>query len=183
MQKLSIKTGGIKFLAGWITVFLIRLIPFRPPNVEPMLSVVMPFSKKYKLISSFMFGFLGIEIFDLILGRIGIWTAITALAYGLLGVGVYYFFKNRKSNTKNYVIFGVIGTILYDAVTGLIIGPLFFGQSFMVTLMGQIPFTINHLLGVIGFSIVLSPILHKWVVSNEVLEIPFVTKKLLGKSI
>ncbi len=180
MTKLSIKTGGLKFIIGWLVVFFIRLIPFRPPNVEPMLATIMPYSKKYKLLPSFLFGFLGIGIFDLVLGRLGIWTIITAFAYGSLGIGAYYFFRKRESNVKNYIIFGVFGTIFYDAITGLTIGPILFGQSFMVSLIGQIPFTINHLLGTVAFSILLSPVLYKWVITNNIFEISFITKKILG---
>jgi len=164
MYNLSIKTGGIKFILGWLIVLAIRFVPFRPPNFEPMLAVMMPYSKRYTLISSFLFGFLGIAVFDALTSGIGMWTLITGVAYGLLGVGAFYYFKNRKANRKNFVVFGVIGTILYDIVTGLSIGPLFYGQSFMSALVGQIPFTLMHLAGTVVFAIVLSPIMNRWVV-------------------
>ena len=68
---------------------------------------------------------------------------------------------------KNYVLFAVIGTLFYDAVTGLTIGPLLWGQPFMVALIGQIPFTLLHLAGNITFAVVLSPLLYTWVVENK----------------
>lgn len=182
MQYLSIKTGGLKLILGWLLVFAIRLVPFRPPNVEPMLAVMMPFSKRYGLFTSFFFGFLAIAIFDLFSGKIGMWTLITAVAYGALGIGAYFFFKNRKSSIKNYLIYGVAGTILYDAVTGLSIGPLFFGQPFMAALVGQIPFTLMHVLGTIAFVLVLSPALYRWVVTNSALELPAVWRALRLRS-
>ena len=172
MQYLSIKTGGIKFILGWVVVFLVRLIPFRPPNFEPMLATMMPYSKRYGAIPAFLFGFLGIIIFDLITGKMGMWTLITGVSYGALGIGAYFFFKNRESTIKNYLIFGVIGTILYDVVTGLSIGPLFYDQPFMSALIGQIPFTLMHLLGVVVFSVAISPAVYKWIISNDTLEIP-----------
>jgi len=177
MQKLTIDTGGIKFILGWLVVLAIRFIPFRPPNFEPMLAVMMPYSKRYTLISSFLFGFLGIAVFDFLTGLLGYWTLVAGVTYGLIGVIAFYFFKNREANTKNFVIFGVVGTLLYDAITGLSIGPLFFGQPFMAALVGQIPFTLMHLAGTVAFAIVLSPIMHRWVVGREELEIPFVLKK------
>lgn len=174
MQYLSIKTGGIKFVLGWVIVLLVRLIPFRPPNFEPMLATMMPYSKRYGVIPIFLFGFLGIALFDLITGRTGLWTLITGVSYGALGIGAYFFFKNRKSTIKNYLVFGIMGTIAYDAITGLSVGPLFYGQPFMAALIGQIPFTLMHLLGTVVFSVTISPVVHKWIVSNDTLEIPVI---------
>lgn len=179
MEKLSIKTGGIKFALGWLTVFLIRAIPFRPPNFEPMLSVVMPYSKKYGILSASLFGFLGILVFDIISQKVGMWTWITAVSYGLLGAASYYYFLNRESSTLNYVKFGIVGTILYDAVTGLSVGPLFFGQSFAEAFIGQIPFTLWHLAGTVVFSVLFSPAIYKYIVTSETLKIPIFVKKYL----
>jgi len=172
---LSIPTGSLKFIIGWTLVFLFRLIPFRPPNFEPMLATVMPFSKRYGLLGSFSFGFFGIVLFDAITSGWGMWTAVTAVSYGLLGVGAYYFFKNREASVKNFVIFGVPMTVLYDAAT-MTAGPLFTGQSWAVALIGQIPFTLMHVLGTVVFATLLSPALYRWVVQNEALEISFFRK-------
>lgn len=176
MKALTIRSGFIKLAIGWIAVFLIRLIPFRPPNFEPMLAAMMPYAKGYGALGGFAFGFLGIFVFDLATSGIGLWTLITAVAYGALGIGAYFFFRNRAASTVNFVGFGVIGTVLYDAATGLTIGPIFYGQPFMEALIGQIPFTLNHLLGTVIFSIVMSPALYWWVVSNEALEFSALSK-------
>lgn len=173
-MQIEIPTGSLKFIIGWVAVFLFRLIPFRPPNFEPMLATVMPYSKRYGILGSFLFGFLGILLFDAVTSGWGIWTAVTALAYGAVGIGSHFYFKNREASVGNFVGFGIVGTLFYDAVTGLTIGPLFEHQSFMVALSGQIPFTLMHLLGTTVFAIVLSPALYRWVVKNEVLEISLV---------
>ena len=170
-MKLSMTTGWIKFAIGWIVVFLFRLIPFRPPNFEPMLATMMPFSKRFGVLGSFLFGFLGIVFFDAVTSGWGVWTAVTAVAYGVLGAGSCLFFKNREATVRNFLSFGIVGTLFYDAVTGLTIGPLFQGQSFMVALTGQIPFTLMHLLGTVVFATLLSPALYKWVVTSEQLEL------------
>ncbi len=143
-----------------------RLIPFRAPNVEPVMATLMPLSKTYGKVMVFIFGFLSIVLFDSITSGFGIWTLVTAVAYGLLGLGASYYFKNR-SGWKNYALYAVVATIIYDAVTGLTIGPLFFHQSFMVSLVGQIPFTILHLLGNVSFAIVLSPVIEGWLAREE----------------
>lgn len=151
-----------KYILGFLGVLFIRLIPFRAPNIEPILAAQMPFARKYGHLASFLFGFLSIVVYDLLTSGIGSWTMITAFAYGFLGLGASYFFKNR-SGWKNYAIYAVIGTILYDAVTGLTVGPIFFDQPFMAALIGQIPFTALHLLGNVSFAIILSPVIEMWI--------------------
>ncbi len=155
-----------KYTIAFLAVFLIRLIPFRAPNLEPMMATIMPMSKKYGVFMSFFFGFLSIVIYDSITSGWGIWTLITGLSYGLVGIGASFYFKNR-SGRMNYVVYAIVATILYDAITGLTIGPLFFHQSFAVSLAGQIPFTILHLLSNVSFAIVLSPVIEKWLVGKE----------------
>lgn len=157
-----------KFLLGWTMVFAVRLLPFRPPNFEPMLSVVMPFSKRFGVLQSFAFGFFGILIYDAVTSGWGIWTAVTAICYGLLGIAAHVFFARREASAWNFVRFGIVATVLYDAVTGLTVGPLAFHQTLADAFIGQIPFTLMHLLGTIVLSAVLSPALYRWVVRDEV---------------
>ena len=127
-----------------MVVFGIRLIPFRPPNVEPILATQMPFAKRYGWQGGFLFGFCSIFFFDLATSGIGSWTWITAVAYGLLGPLSFLLLKNKQNRPLAYATVGVIGTLAYDAVTGLSIGPLFYSQPFMEALVGQIPFTLMH---------------------------------------
>ncbi len=168
----SFSTSTLKFIIGWTAVFLFRLIPFRPPNFEPMLATVMPFSKRYGPVGSFLFGFLGIVLHDAVTSGWGSWTWVTAVCYGLLGLAAHYFFKNREASVKNFLLFGIPGTIVYDAIT-MFIGPVFGHQSVAVALVGQIPFTLMHLLGTITFSILLSPALYRWVINNKSHELSF----------
>ena len=158
--------ASLKFFIAWTAVFLFRLIPFRPPNFEPMLATVMPFSKRYGIAGSFLFGFLGIMLYDAITSGWGSWTWITALCYGILGICAHYFFKNREGSVRNFLIFGVPGTIFYDAVT-MLIGPIFNRQPLVVAIAGQIPFTLMHVLGTVVFAILLSPVLYRWIIQDE----------------
>ena len=168
-MRFSVSSGTLKFLIGWAAVFLFRLIPFRPPNFEPMLATMMPFSKRYGIVGSFLFGFLGIVFYDAITSGWGSWTAVTAVCYGLLGVAAHLFFKNRDASVKNFLLFGIPATVLYDAVT-MMIGPVFMQQPFLLALTGQGSFTLMHLAGTVVFSVLLSPVLYLWVVRNEALE-------------
>ncbi len=174
----KIPSGSFKFVVGWIVVFLIRLLPFRPPNVEGVLAVTMPFAKRFGPIGGFLFGFLSIAIFDTAVGKVGLWTFITAGTYGALGIGAHFFFRNRESRAGNYIVFAVGATIFYDAVTGLGIGPVFYGQPFMEALIGQIPFTLWHLAGNVGFAAVVSPALYRWVAANPSFEVDLWWKRL-----
>ena len=159
------KKNWTKYVIAFLGVLLMRLIPFRAPNVEPIMAVIMPFGKVYGGFMAFVFGVASIFVYDLVLSRVGIWTLITAFAYGAIGYGAQVYFKNRTGR-KNYVIYAVVATIFYDVITGLTIGPLFFHQSFMISLVGQIPFTALHLLGNVSFAIVLSPVIEKWLVKE-----------------
>src|SRR3989344_3271684 len=135
-MKVSIPTGTLKFLIGWTAVFLFRLIPFRPPNFEPMLATVMPFSKRFGLAGSFLFGFLGIVLYDAVTSGWGTWTWVTAICYGSLGVAAYYYFRNREPTRMHFVGFGVLGTLAYDAAT-MLIGPIFNAQPLWIAISGQ----------------------------------------------
>ncbi len=180
-MQFSIPSGTIKFILGWMAVFLFRLIllPVRPPNFEPLMGAMMPFSKRYGILATFSFGFFAIVIYDAVTSGWGIWTWVTAACYGLLGVGAYYFFKNREASVKNFLTFGIPATLLYDAVT-MMIGPLFSTQLWSVALLGQIPFTIMHLISTVFFATVLSPVLYRWVIQNDALEFSVVQSRALA---
>jgi len=156
-----------KYIIAFLAVFLFRLLPMRTPNVEPIMAIIMPMGKIYGKLMAFTFGFLSIALYDAVTSGFGIWTLITAFAYGFVGLGAQYYFKNR-SGWKSYASYAILATILYDAVTGLTIGPLFFHQSFIVSLAGQIPFTILHLLGNVSFAIVLTPSIERWFTKSDV---------------
>lgn len=155
-----------KYTVIFLSAFALRLIPFRAPNIEPLMASIMPISKKFTKFTTFFFGFASIFVYDLVTSGVGVWTVFTAIAYGMLGVGASYYFKNR-SGWKSYASYAIVGTIVYDLVTGLTIGPIFFNQSLLVSFIGQIPFTLMHLLGNVSFAILVSPVLEKWIIKSE----------------
>lgn len=164
------KKNWFKYIVGFTGCLLIRLMPFRPPNIEPILATQMSFSRVYGRLAGFMFAFLSIMLYDIITGKVGMWTFITAVVYGLLALWASYYFKNKANNSWSYAKFAIMGTLAYDIVTGLSVGPLFFHQSFMEALIGQIPFTGMHLLGNVSFAVLLSPFIYKYVIENKKLE-------------
>lgn len=157
-------------MLGLLVAILIRLVPVRPPNIEPILATQMPFSKAYGALAGFLFGFFSIVLYDLMTHMLGIWSLLTASTYGVLGLMSAFYFKKFKAHALSYAGFAVIGTLFFDAVTGLSIGPLFFHQTFMSALVGQIPFTVMHLVGNVSFALLLSPAIYHYVIENKKLE-------------
>jgi len=159
----------IKYFLGLITIVSIRLIP-RPPNVEPIMSTMMPFAKKWGKYAGLLFAALAILLFDIITGTIGYWTILTVFAYSLLGFLAGIYFNKKKNKISHYIGFSIVGTIIYDLITGIGAGVIFFGQPLSITLIGQIPFTLYHLAGNIVLAAIVSPLLYKWVLNNPKLE-------------
>ena len=164
------KQYWFKFALGFVMCLVIRLMPFRPPNIEPIMATVMPFGRAYGKMAGFVFAFSSMIMLDCLVGKVGIWTFATALAYGLVGAGAVLYFKNKENTAWNYAKYAIISTLFFDAVTGLTIGPLFFGQSFIAAVIGQIPFTAMHLLGNVAFAVILSPALYAFVIENKTFE-------------
>jgi uncharacterized membrane protein len=175
MSVISSASGSwIKFLIGWILSFVLRLIPFRPPNIEPILAMQMPFTKQYGFRMGFIFAFINIALFDFISGKMGLWTIITATCYGLLALFSAWYFKHRSGTSLQFAIHAVYATLIYDAITGLTIGPLFFGKSFQEAFIGQIPFTGYHLLGNVALGALISPLIYRLVIKNPRFEISYI---------
>ncbi len=161
------KRDWLKYSLGFTVVLFIRLLPFRPPNVEPLLATQMPFAKKYGGLAGFFFAFFSIIVYDLLTAGIGVWTLIAGMAYGLLGMWASIYFKNKKGTSWDYAKFAFIGTIVFDITTGLSLGPIFFNQPFIQAVTGQIPFTLLHLVGNIGFALTLSPLVQYMLSKQE----------------
>ena len=90
-------------------------------------------------------------------GTIGLWTLTGALSWGLVGL----LFSRQKPNGSPFTFakLGLGGTLLFDALTGPVASTFVWGMPFSEALVGQIPFTIKHLLGIAAISIVLAPLL------------------------
>ena len=127
----------------------------------------MPFGKAYGASAGFIFAFFSIIFYDLVTGTLGKWTLLTSASYGLIGYASAYYFKNREPSRKNFVYFAIIGTLFFDIFTGFLTGPLFFNQPLLVAIVGQVPFTILHLLGNISFAFVLSPAIYSFAIKKK----------------
>jgi len=139
---------------------------------------MMPFSKAYGAFVGFSFAVLSILLYDVATSTLGVQTFFTVGAYGVLGLLSASYFKQNKparphnegaggTNKWSYVRFAIFGTLFFDAFTGLTIGPIFFHQSFIQSLMGQIPFTTLHLMGNVIFAFFLSPMIYKNLIKKK----------------
>ena len=156
-----------KFYLIFIFSLLARLIPFRVPNIEPIMAGTMPLGRAYGALAGFFFASLSILVYDLLTNTLGVHTFFTAMAYGVIGLSAAWYFEKQEVNTGDYVRFAVVATLFFDAVTGLLVGPLFFDQKFWAALVGQIPFTALHLLGNITFAVFLSPAIYKFLIKPK----------------
>ena len=84
--------GWLKYVFIFMVCLLVRLIPFRAPNIEPLMAAQMPLAKNYGSSAAFLFAFLSIVLYDVITSRVGIWTFLTATAYGLVGIWAFIYF-------------------------------------------------------------------------------------------
>lgn len=140
-------------VAGCLILRLIFNVGLGIPNIEPLFacSVLVGLHQNYW--HTFVFAVINIVIFDCLTAGFGPWTVVTGFMYGLLGVVTVIFGKrNRMIFPKNIrlhslVGFTVLGTLAYDFVTGCLLGPLMFNQNFLNAFIGQIPFSIVHILG------------------------------------
>jgi hypothetical protein len=171
------KKNYFKFSLILILCLFIRLIPFRVPNVEPIMASVMPFGRAYGAWAGFSFALLSILLYDVLTGTIGVHTFFTATAYGLIGLWSASYFSAKggavsdgKNDIFSYVRFAIIGTLFYDIATGLTVGPIFFHQSFLGSLIGQIPFTALHLTGNIILALTLSPAIYYFLIRKKKLK-------------
>ncbi len=144
-------------LIALVICTLVRLIPLRAPNVEPVFASTMPFARRYGVVLGFVFGASNIVLYDLITAGIGSWTFVSALGFGLVGGVAAWALPKFKNRRVGYLSYAIFGTIAFDVLTGLTLGPIAFHQPFMNAVMGQIPFTALHLISNIAFALTVSP--------------------------
>ncbi len=133
------------------------------PNNDPILAVTLPYAKRGRA-AAVAFPVAAMILFDLLSGRVGIWTAVTAGTYGLIGLGVAVVFAARRQRgrpvgTGAYIVSGVVGVLVFDVITGPILSSLVFRMSLVEACVGQVPFTLKHLASVTAYACIVSPAL------------------------
>lgn len=103
-------------------------------------------------------------IVDVVSGMVGVWTLMCFLAWGAVGL---LFTRFRPSGSVvGFLGMGFAGTIAFDFLTGVVGGPLLFPMSFYDAFIGQIPFTISHLIGNLVVVGIFAPFVYAYVAVN-----------------
>jgi hypothetical protein len=148
------------------------------PNNDPIMGCMLPFAKKDKCWQAALFALLTMVSFDLITMRVGLWTLVTGLTYAGLGLMFHFLYKRLgRVKLRHYLGSGILGVLVFDFVTGVLFGPALFGMSYAQAFIGQVPFTLMHLLTVTGFVLVLTPLLDRAIAGNPALEDSTVLKR------
>ena len=160
--------GTPKFIAGFIGTLVFRLLtPFMGMgNISPLMATELAGGKAYGPWAAGLYGALSMALLDVTMGKVGSWTVVTSLTYGVVGVWGAFFFRRRNASALNFVIAGVLGALFFDLITGVLMGPLLFGQPWMEAIIGQIPFTLRHVLGNAFFGAVLAPWFYRAIMNN-----------------
>lgn len=147
---------GIRLFAQTISTLALRItfnVIFALPNIEPLYACAALVSRTASYASSFFFGFMNIALFDIVTGAFGWWTLVTGSLYGLIGIAFIAMYKRNNITSSMFHIrflmiqFTIVATLMYDIITGCLLGPLLYQQPFIEAVIGQIPFSINHVLG------------------------------------
>lgn len=152
---------SLKVIIALLACLGLRFVPFRPPNVEPVLAFTLPVGGVSSVWGTGLFSAANIVLFDILSGSVGSWTAIAAVSYGMVGVAAAFYARAKRS-LLSQVGFTVVATLAYDFVTGVVASSLLFKMSFAESFRGQIPFTMNHLVGSIFLVLAVVPLLSAW---------------------
>lgn len=158
--------GVFRFAISILISNVIRLFAFIPNN-DPIMALMLPYSKKKNKLAAFLFPFITMVSFDVITGHLGLLTLITSLTYGSLGLLFVFIYKNRKVGIKSYLLSGMLGVVIFDFITGCIAFPILFNMSFEQAIIGQMPFTLIHLATVSAFILIITPLVDKHVLNNK----------------
>jgi len=148
---------GVSTALRWVRLF---------PNNDPIMAVMLPCAKRGRA-AAFAFPMVAMVLFDILSRKVGIWTAVTAGTYGLLGLGFSFVYsalgkRGRRIGPATFLVSGVVGVLVFDFITGPILSSTMFRMSFAQAFVGQIPFTLKHLASVSATTLVVSPSLD-WV--------------------
>ena len=142
----------VNFFLKWIFASLLRLFRFFPNN-DPIIGLALPSAKKSPLFS-IVFVLVAMVSFDFITQKLGVWTLVTAVSYVFIVFLLSKWFVSlKKVKFKHYFLGSVVGILIFDAVTGPGMSTFIFHQSFLVSLLGQIPFTLYHLASGVSYSL------------------------------
>src|SRR3989344_2540173 len=101
----------VKYVISLTFCTLVRLVKIFPNN-DPIMGFALPFARKDKWWQAFLFPVIAMASFDILTAKIGLWTFVTALTYGAIGLAFYKYFKiKNKIKLTTYFGSGVVGVL------------------------------------------------------------------------
>lgn len=175
---------AIKYFVSLAACNFYRLLKIFPNN-DPIMGFTLPFARRDKWWQALLFPVIAMVSFDFITMKVGMWTFGTAATYGFIGLLFYaYFKKKKKVGLKTYAKSSFAGILIFDFLTGPIMGSYMFAIPFSVAFLGQIPFTAMHLASGVTLTTIIAPVLDPTVrpeVHNAVAKCTRPIKALLPK--
>jgi uncharacterized membrane protein len=107
-----------------------------PPNVKPVAFLCLTAGIIGGPVTGFLVGAMTMLISDIYFGA-GYWTFINSASMGLIGL-IAGLLWNRRTNIRRteLIVGGFLLTAIYDVATSLILGPLTFGYSWWIAILG-----------------------------------------------
>jgi energy-coupling factor transport system substrate-specific component len=107
-----------------------------PPNVKPVAFLCLTAGIIGGPVTGFLVGAMTMLISDIFIGA-GYWTLINSASMGLIGL-IAALLWNRRTNIRRteLIVGGFLLTAIYDVATSLILGPLTFGYSWWIAILG-----------------------------------------------
>lgn len=142
---MNIKQCCISFFC--ISVALLIKLYLPHPGCDPVAGFIVLAPRTWSRFLSSVFIGASIVLYDYMTVGCGLWTLVVVAAYFLIAAACNYVQIGSSLSMLGLCARGVIVTLAFDALTGLTVGPLLYGQPFMEAVVGQIPFSIAHLIG------------------------------------
>jgi uncharacterized membrane protein len=116
-----------------------------PPNVKPVAFLCLTAGVIGGSAAGFLVGAMTIFISDIYFGA-GYWTFINSSCMGFIGLVAGFLWSGRTSLRRTeLVVGGFLLTAIYDVATSMILGPLTFGYSWWIALLGlYAPFLMGY---------------------------------------
>jgi hypothetical protein len=157
MLKNILQNKSLKYISFWlisaIFYLLFKYLLNLPGNLNLIFGIQLLLAQFFGPIALGLWSAVNILANDLLANNLGAWSLVTSFSYFLVSFLTKIFISTHKFKLIghknysfiNYLIFTVFVTLIYDLITAST-GPLLFQQAWSNMLVGQIPFTLVHII-------------------------------------
>lgn len=139
------------------------------------MTTLMPWGKKYGALVGVLVPLLGIVVYDVLTGAVGSWTVYTALTYAAIGYAASWYMHGRN-RWHHYALFAGVATLVYDGITGVVMSTLLWNMPLSEAFVGQIQFTMWHLLSNVALGATVSLVVYKMLTHDSAVLLYFKKK-------